>query len=302
MNKKTLPEDLYRGFFRWRYLWMAAATAQQVLLGAGIARYLGVTLDVFRLLVGGGLTLALLFACLFASAYFERPRIFQPVFEKTGSGVRISESARLLLGGAGGFTLAAAAGVLLLQSGSLSPGLLVFQFLSLAAGLAYAVPPFRLAASGYGEILGAILIIGVVPAASYWLQAGELHRFVLMSSAPLAGLFLAVLIMFQLSDYASAVTRQQRNLTTRLGWENAMTLHNLLLLVSFVMLAFGSLSGLPRFVWFPGIILVLAALLQIRMVIRVAEGERPNWNGMIFLGVLLFGTLGYLIAYGFWVN
>src|SRR3990172_10789401 len=153
------------------------------ILGAGIARYLGISQDVVVFWLGlGGVTLVQLSMGLLAEAH--RP-VQQPSENDEHRAERVNLRNAALSVSFGALAAVAIIAILLGQEGALSPVALLFMGLSLVAVLAYAVPPLRLVDAGFGEFTLAVHIAMIAPALGFVLQQGEYHRLVAIISFPL---------------------------------------------------------------------------------------------------------------------
>jgi len=101
---------------------------------------------------------------------------------------------------------------------------------ALLGSLAYSTPPIKLEGSGYGELMVSVIVAFMLPAYAFILQTGELHRLVAMSAFPLTVMHLAMLLAFELPDYANDIKFGKRTIMVRIGWRNGMILHNILIL------------------------------------------------------------------------
>jgi 1,4-dihydroxy-2-naphthoate octaprenyltransferase len=134
------------------------------------------------------------------------------------------------------------------------------------------------------------------------LLAGELHRLVAMSAFPLATLHLAMLLAFELPDYANDLKFGKRTIMIRMGWERGIVLHNILVLSAFLLLVLAASFGYPWFVVWPSLLTLPLGLLQIWQMRRIADGAKPNWNAVTVGALALFGAMSYLMALAFWTN
>jgi 1,4-dihydroxy-2-naphthoate octaprenyltransferase len=165
----------------------------------------------------------------------------------------------------------------------------------------YAVPPIRLESSGYGELTTSILVANLVPAfALLLLTGGDLHRLLAMSTFPLTILHLAMLLALELPDYATDIKYEKNTLLVRIGWEVGMRLHNLLILVAYLVLGLAVLLGLPPAIALPAFLSLPLGILQIFQMNRIAAGAKPNWTTLTLAAVTLFSATAYLLAFSFW--
>jgi 1,4-dihydroxy-2-naphthoate octaprenyltransferase len=202
-------------------------------------------------------------------------------------------------------TLALGAGftVLLARYGHL--GLPDYLILGVAfvLSIGYSVPPLRLAGSGYGELAVSIVVANLVPAFAFLIQTGELHRLLAMTTFPLTSLHLAMLLAFSLPDYASDLKQSKRSLMIRAGWEMGMSLHNVLILLAFLLLVVGTVAlGLPwRIIW-PALLVLPVGVFQIWQMLRISQGGKPRWSLLTFTAMVTFALTAYLLTFSFWTG
>jgi 1,4-dihydroxy-2-naphthoate octaprenyltransferase len=277
-------------------------------LGAGIARYLGASVDWgIYLLAQVWLTLLQL-SMHYLGDYFALPADilntrrtpFSERSEAIGPG-KLPRSLALWAG-VSCLTVAASLTVLLLRTIGWSPAVYLMMFLIFLGALSYSVPPLRLASSGYGELLMSIMVANLAPAFAYLLQAGEWHRLLPMSTFPLLFLHLAMMVAFEFPDYATDSKFEKPTILVRMGWLRGMHLHNLLLLGGFALLGIAWALGLPYQIALPALAILLIAGFQIWMMNHIEAGARPNWLLFTSVAAAIFGLTAYLLAYGFWTR
>lgn len=171
--------------------------------------------------------------------------------------------------------------------------------LGFLGGFYYSVPPPRLVASGYGELLASLVVAALVPIFAYIIQAGDINRLLVMSTTPLIGLCFAMLIVFELPDYAADVRHHKRNLVVRLGWLAAMRAHDIALAFAMLSFAVAFAYGLPRRVAMSALILLPLAAAQIWQLRRIRRGYPPRWNSLTFSALALFAIGAYLELAGY---
>ncbi len=201
------------------------------------------------------------------------------------------------------FVLLAAAALettLLLWQESLPPNAVVLQLIMAVAAIFSTAPPLRLLDKGYGEILLAAGLSLLVPAFAYALQTAQLHRLVGMAGLPLFFLSLAALLAWDFPNYARNLKRNRRSLLMRLEWRLAMRVHNLALLLGFLLLALDMAFGFPWGIAVPCVIPFVAALLQVWIMQRIAQGARPPWGWLRANAVVIVALTTYLLILGFW--
>ncbi len=276
-------------------------------LGVGIARYLGVQIDWAMVLIGQAWVTIYQVGSRFLGAYFLLPSkpgdpsriLIDPQADGSQPGLRRE---LLLWVSLAAYGVIASLTVLLQQLPGIYQPVLVVMVLAFALGVIYAVPPFRLANFGYGELIQSITMANLIPAIGFMLQVGDLHRLVILSTFPLTTLYLAMSLAIQLPQYAEDVRRDRRTTLVRLGWEQGMVFHNVLILGSFLVTGLAMLFGLPPAIALPTFLVFPLGLFQIWYMSRIAAGIKPNWAVLRWSGVLTFGLYAYLVAFSFWVR
>ena len=277
-------------------------------LGISIADYLGVLIDWGILLVGLLWVTMLQLSAQYLNEYFDSPSDSKNVnrtFFSGGSGaIGEGKLSRItaLIAAATTLTITASVSVILIQLVVVSPLLILIMVVSVLGAIFYSVPPIRLVTTGYGELSTSILVAFLVPSFAFILQYGELHRLVAMSTFPLTAIHLAMMIIFELPDYGSDIKFEKLTLLVRIGWENGITLHNVLILCAYLLLGIAMLFGLPVFIALPAFLTFPLGLLEIWQLRRITVGGKPNWNALGLTAIVLLGSMTYLLAYAFWTR
>lgn len=274
-------------------------------LGAAIAAYLGRPIDATLYLVGQVLVTLLQLMTHYLNEYFD------------SEADQENSSRTWLSGGSGAIgpeglpkkvALYAAVITLALATTISTAALVTGAFpllawpvllLSFSGAFFYSAPPLRLATSGYGEIIAALVVAGLTPAFAYALQTGELHRLLLMSTTPLIALCFAMIVVFELPDYATDLKHRKRTLMVRLGWSAGMRAHDIAIVFALVSFAVAFSLGLPPKVGFGALIVVPLALAQIWQLNRIRQGYPPKWNILTFSAMALFAIAAYLELVGY---
>jgi 1,4-dihydroxy-2-naphthoate octaprenyltransferase len=123
-----------------------------------------------------------------------------------------------------------------------------------------------------------------------------------MSSFPLAALMMAMLLAFELPDFANDIRFEKRTLLVRLGWQTGMGLHNLLILSAFLILLLARMFGYPWSATIAGLLALPLGLFQIWQMRNIANGAKPNWNLLTIGALALFAAASYLLTFSFWTN
>jgi len=277
-------------------------------LGVGIARYLGAEVNWTLYLLGQAWVTTLQLSAHYLNEYFDAPADTlnenRTPFSGGSGAVGAGKLSRqvMLLSSAACLAVTASLTVLLLKDAKLSPAILLIMILSFLGAFFYSAPPIRLATTGYGELTTSILVANLLPAFSFMLQMSELHRLVAMSTFPLTALHLAMMLAFELPDYAFDVKTRKRTLMVRLGWRIGMTLHNVLIFSAYILLLLAMSFGMPYAIVVPAMLTFPLGLLQIWQMRRIARGVKPNWNALTLTPLALFAAVTYLLAFAFWTR
>ena len=274
-------------------------------LGAAIAGFLGRPVDPGLYLVGQILVTLIQLMTHYVNEYFDSDADQENTSRTwfTGGSGAVGPDGLpkrvALYAAAISLALAAVVATAALVTGSFP--LLAWPVLLLASfgAFFYSAPPLRLLSSGYGELIAAIIVAGLTPAFAFTLQTGELHRLLLMSTTPLIALCFAMIIVFELPDYATDVKYDKLNLMVRLGWSAALRAHDLAIgfaIISFAV-AFG--FGLPRRVGLGALLVVPLAFAQVWQVNRIRQGYPRRWLSLTFGALALFAVASYLELAGY---
>jgi len=277
-------------------------------LGGGIAHYLGVRIDWGVYLLGQAWVSLLQLSVHYLNEYYNAPADREnanQTFLTGGSGAvgpqGLPERVPMMAALACLAFLASITVVIIAQVKPVPEAYLIMGLAFLGA-IFYSLPPVKLESSGYGELTTTIMIAFMAPAYAFVLQAGELHRLVAMAAFPLAALHLAMLLAFELPDYANDLKFEKQTLLVRMGWQRAIVLHNILILCAYLLLALAAGFGFPWFVTWPSLLTLPLGLLQIWQMRRITEGSKPNWNAVTLGAMALFALMAYLMAYAFWTK
>ncbi len=188
---------------------------------------------------------------------------------------------------AAGVTAILAVGAATVLATRIAPSAVIGTLLGLAILLAwaYSSPPFRLVATGAGEIAGAILLAALTPLIGYVAQGGHQPSAALLGLAPLVALQFAMLVTVSLPDYDGDQAAGKGTLAVRIGpdkcarWAcGAIALAYVLLPVLWVTGATGSIV-VAYAVWGP-----MAAWQA--MSLWSGDGRDPaRWNRVGFWGI-----------------
>jgi len=269
-------------------------------LGLGFARYLGTQTHVEVAFLGGGFILFVLAAAHLLGEYF-RP-FNEPIVAGETRAER-EELRRQLLVSALGLLASAGLIVFVLQWQARLTVLVevLFGTITLLA-LMNAVPPVRLLDRGFGELVLALLIANTAPALAFALQKNDLHRLLPLLTLPLTLLALAYLLALDFPAYAQDIKYQRGSLLTRLGWQRAVPLHNVMLATAYLIYAAAPLIGFSFNLIWPVLLTIPLAAYQVFMLHNIIEGAKPLWNAFTINATAIFGLTAYLLTLTFWLR
>ena len=274
-------------------------------LGAAIASYLGIQVDVGTYLLGQVIVTGTQMMAQFLNEYYDAP-LDAANENRTpftgGSGVLGPEGLPrdvALYAAVAAITIIGTACAVLLVRGGISIISWIIILIAFAGAFFYSSPPLRLSTSGYGELTTSFVVAGFVPALAFSLQANDLHRLLLMSTAPLIAIHFAMMLVFELPDYASDIKQNKRTLMVRAGWETGMRFHDIAILLAGLLLALAYLNGLPSRVALGSLIAAPLAIAQIWQIERIRRGYPPRWTTLTLGALGLFALTTYLILIGY---
>jgi 1,4-dihydroxy-2-naphthoate octaprenyltransferase len=276
-------------------------------LGAAILDYLGRPIDLALLILGQLAITSMQLMAHFLNEYFDS-KIDNENPNRTpisgGSGALGPEGLpRKVALYSAAFTIAITASIVILLITTTQVPMIawvIFALIFLGAFL-YSLPPVSLATSGYGEVSTSVLVAGLLPAFAFALQTGELHRLLIMTSTPLVALHFAMMISFQLPDFATDTKFEKRTLMVRIGWGAAMRLHDLAIFFAIGSVAVAFTLGLPWRVALGSTIALPLALAQMWQFSRIRRGFPTNWRTTTYSAMALFAMTAYLQLVGYLV-
>ncbi len=282
-------------------------------LGVGVSHYLGHPVDWTAYVLGQVCVFFLQLSIIFLRDYFSnllevKPGDYKLEHQVSSSIVQTAEGEyRLtqqasLLSSVTALTCGVFFTVLLLRQGYLSPPALTIIVIDFMIALFFASPPIRLVDSGYGELTMAIFLSNLIPALAFILQAGNLHRLLAMTTFPLTVLYLASTMAFSLQDYLSDLKNGRRTLLIRLGWQRGMIIHNILVLVGFMLIVISITAGLPWRIAWPSLLALPIGLFQIWQMNQISEGVKPRWRLLSVTAMATFSLTAYFFAFSFWIS
>jgi 1,4-dihydroxy-2-naphthoate octaprenyltransferase len=189
-----------------------------------------------------------------------------------------------------------------LMDGVLWQGMnLLMVVIVLLSGLYYltsARPKWR----PYQLLVEVLLVVVIPPAMAFFLQSETVHRFLTPVVIGLVPLYLAYRILEMLKSFGEDQQQGRRTLVVAIGWERAMVLHNVLILLGYVVLALVTLLGFPwRLIW-PVFLTLPIGLLAVWLMERARRGKKPLWRVMQIAAASVLLIPIYLIAFAFWIR
>lgn len=278
------------------HLLLAALT---YFLGASIANYLGKPFRADSFWFG---FLAVLFAQVSMSLLAEvfRPSN-EPIVGDQSRRDRLMLRNNALYVSIAALTANAVIAFVLNNNNHLAVSAFFFLLLSLLLILGYAIPPFRFINRGFGEFVLAAHIAYVIPSIAYILQADETHRFLLLS-IPLTFLAFAYFIIMDFPSFASDSKYGRSTLLTRLGWERAVPLHHLFVLLAYLFFLAAPVFGLSLSLLWPAFLTLPFALFQIFQLRSISLGAPTNWTLLTVTALSVFGLTAYFLSLTFWLR
>ena len=277
-------------------------------MGVGIAHYLGISINWVVYVFGQLWVILLQLSTQYLNEYFNASADSEnqnrtPITGGSGAlGTEKLPRRTALMAAYTCLAFLASLTVVMISQMTLNPTALLIMGFALLGSLMYSIPPFKLEGSGYGELVVSIIVAFTLPAYAFVLQAGELHRLVAMSAFPLTVMHLAMLLAFELPDYANDIKFGKRTIMVRIGWKNGMILHNILILSAYLLLGLAAINGMPRFVWMSVLLTLPLGLFQIWQMKNIADGAKPNWKALTVVSMSLFGAMTYLMTFAYWIN
>jgi len=273
-------------------------------LGAGIASYLGASVEWGVYIWGQIWATTLQAGIFFVNYYYESSQGLTRDEEsnqiKIFSGFTL-QSLSLLIGLAC-CTAIVPVTLLMLSTGILIIPVAIWMVVSSVFFMVYILPPFRLIESGYGEVMYSFFVALWIPVFSFLLQYGEYSNIVFFVSLPLIPNLLAMILAYRFRDYSYDVQIGRINLLTRVGWRVGAIILVVSIILSTLLTLVIYFLGYPRFVVVTGLVLFPFGLVYSWLVYRITSGERPHWSVFTFTGSAFFILMLYLFTFGFWTS
>jgi len=285
--------------------WLLAGTLLFYAIGAGIAHFLGMRIDLAVYILGQACVLLLALSSAYLSEYFAM--LEYPVLKRGQNGAnRAEEFLRLrnalVQAAAVALTVGAVLTVMLFARGAVNLPAILFLGTAFLLAFFYAVPPMRLARSGYGELVTALFLTGITPALAYALQTGETHRLLILLTFPLTAICIAMLLANDLETYYTDIKDGRKTLMVAVGWQRGMSLHNILVLFSYLLVGLAAVLKLPWPLAWPMLATMPVGLFQIWQMWQINNGVKPRWRLLRMTAYASFGIMAYLVAFALWTG
>lgn len=273
-------------------------------LGVSAAHYLGAWVDVPILLIGLGVCVLIRVMSHFLAAYFDHPESYHSSLSLSDPereqllGIRrplLFQYSLLIL------TAAATLATILIIRGAISTSGGLLLVIALLLSFFSAVPPTRLSRNGYAELVDALIIANLAPAFAFSLTGLPLSLFIVELTLPLTFIYLAMRIALAFITHAFDSTHGRLSLTVRLGWQNALVLHNVFILIAFLLVGIFLLLGFPWSLSWPILLALPVGILQILYLQSIANGAHPKWVFLRWLAIGLFLLVLYLEIISLWI-
>ena len=310
MQDGVYKVKLLRLFFQLsRPLFISIAILLYV-MGSGVSRYLSGHVEWMSLFLGLSWMVLILLGFQFFNEYFyildmkEDYKWWKTPFSGSSGALGVDKLPRqaALWAGFTCLTVAASITILLIQNHWLNIQSGLFLGLFFVGELVFAIPPFRLVSSGYGELIMALIMAGLIPAQAFLLQGDHVFRLMIMISFPLVFIFLGMLLAFEFPAYASDIKYGRRPILIRIGWQKGVVLHNILVLSGFVIFGIALVFGFPISLGWPTLLVLPVGIMQVWMINRIADGRKPNWNLFTLIALSTFCLTAYLLTFSFWTH
>jgi 1,4-dihydroxy-2-naphthoate octaprenyltransferase len=279
-------------------------------LGLGIAHYLSFTIDWGTAILGSTLVLFLLTAKNYLSAFFTYPEDLPSAnLSKEIKGedpdfisLKVIQRNLLLQIGLVALGIGAAVTFVLMMRKVVGITTLFALGIALLFALAAAIPPFRVERRGYGELIEGVMVCNLIPAIAFLLQNSTVHPFLGILTFPLTFVYLAMKVATSLEYFAFATKYKTGTMIVQMGWQRAISMHNLSILLAFLLLGGFVLLRLPWMLAWSIFLALPLGLLQIFLVQRIADGAKPHWWMVRLSAISTFGVMAYLTTLTLWMH
>jgi len=269
-------------------------------LGVGIAHYLGYPIKPGNLMVGFLSCISLQTTGLFLADYFRLPMLPLTKDETFPQRVKVRQNFLLISLATLAFSLTTM--FEMLNQRLLSPSGGILYSVMLLVFIIFAIPPVRLSAHGFGELVLAFYFGAFLPTFAFILESGNFHRLLAFTTLPLTFLAIAYFIIKDFTTFSQDQKNNRSTLLIRMTWQRAVPIHHILVLISFLLFSTAPLLNFPRGVIWPVYIAFPFGIGQIILLQHIANGGRTLWNVLTYLALVTFGLSVYLLTMTFWMH
>ena len=297
--------SVWREMLRLARPWLLAGLLLFYAIGAGIAHFLGMQIDLAVYLLGQACVLLLALSSAYLSEYFAM--LEYPTLKREQNGPNKAEEFlrlrnALVQAAAVALTVGAMLTVMLFTRGAVNLTAILFLGFAFLLVIFYAVPPLRLARSSYSELVTAFFLVCITPALAYALQTGETHRLLILLTFPLTAMCIAMLLADELETYYADIKAGRKTLMVAVGWQRGMSLHNILILFSYLLVGLAAALKLPWSLTWPMFATLPVGLFQIWQMWQISNGQKPRWRLLRMTAYASFGIMAYLVAFTLWTG
>lgn len=296
--------SVWREMLRLARPWVLLGTLLFYAIGAGIAHFLARPINVPVYILGQACVLLLALSSAYLSEYFSM--LENPPKRNLDGGNRADEFLRLrnalIQAAAVAMTVGAVLTVMLFIQGVWNASVLIFLGAAFLLAIIFAVPPFSLARRGYGELATALFLTAIIPALAFALQTGETHRLLILLTFPLTAIFIAMVLAVELETYYDDIKEGRNTLMISIGWQRGMSLHNIMVLLSYLLVGLAAVLRLPWSLTWPMLATLPIGLFQIWQMWQIGNGQKPRWRLLRITALASFGIMAYLIAFSLWTG
>jgi 1,4-dihydroxy-2-naphthoate octaprenyltransferase len=168
-------------------------------------------------------------------------------------------------------------------------------------GIFYTMPPFNIAARGFGEFIVGLCFGTLMMLGAYYVQAQTFSASVVVASLPVSLLIAGVLYINEFPDYIADRDSGKRHLVVRMGRPRAVKGYAAIFILTYSSILLGVLTKLLT----PWVLIALITLPQALKAVRIAQAHAEESDKLVpanaaTVGIhLLTGllmTAGYAVA------
>jgi 1,4-dihydroxy-2-naphthoate octaprenyltransferase len=189
-----------------------------------------------------------------------------------------------------------------MMSGIVRQGLAFILITMIGLGILYHFSRSQGSMQLFQILFEAGIFVVIPPAIAYFLQSQDLHRLLTLTVTALLPAYLAYRMLLQLKSLGIDQKHENLTIVTYMGWQRAMTLHNALILLTYLLMALITFLGFPWFLLWPVFLTLPIGLLEIWLMERVRGGKKPLWWIMQAATASVFLIPIYLLGFAFWIR